>query len=76
MDKMSKSFEVLKLISTRASETLIIRSNNENHLKLVTAVMETLFTTCVKNDYDIRLATKENLNKLVKVLKKEILFFV
>ncbi|CAF3339200.1 unnamed protein product, partial [Rotaria sp. Silwood2] len=44
--------------------------NNENYFKLITAIVETLFTTCTKNGYDIRLTFEENLNKLVKNLKE------
>ncbi|CAF0997220.1 unnamed protein product [Rotaria sordida] len=53
MDKLSKSLEVLKLLSTTTTlETLIIKGNNENYFKLITAIVETLFTTCNENDYD------------------------
>ncbi|CAF5034031.1 unnamed protein product, partial [Rotaria sp. Silwood1] len=57
MDKLSKSVEVLKLLSTTASETLIIN-------------VETLFTTCDENDYNVRLTAEESLNKFVKNLKE------
>ncbi|CAF2804314.1 unnamed protein product [Rotaria sp. Silwood2] len=103
MDKLSKSLEVLKLLSTTTSETLVsnneksrldpisiskekihhlnnitdllcspslIKGNNDNYFKLLTASVETLFTTCDENDYDVRLAAEENLNKLVKNLKE------
>ncbi|CAF3848927.1 unnamed protein product [Rotaria sp. Silwood1] len=70
MDKLSKSVEVLKLLSTTTSETLIIKSNNENYFKLSTTSVETLFTTCDENDYNIRCAAKESLNKFVKNLKE------
>ncbi|CAF4303649.1 unnamed protein product [Rotaria sp. Silwood2] len=46
------------------------RGNNENYFKLITAIVETLFTTCTKNGYDVRLTFEENLNKLVKNLKE------
>ncbi|CAF5101850.1 unnamed protein product [Rotaria sp. Silwood1] len=103
MDKLSKSLEVLKLLSTTTSETLVanneksrldpisiskekihhlnnitdllcspslIKGNNDNYFKLVTASVEILFTTCDENDCDVRLAAEENLNKLVKNLKE------
>ncbi|CAF5077268.1 unnamed protein product [Rotaria sp. Silwood1] len=68
MDKLSKSLEVLRLLSTTKSETLIIKGNNENYFKLVKASVETLFTTCDENAYNVRLTAEENLNKFVKVL--------
>ncbi|CAF5152751.1 unnamed protein product [Rotaria sp. Silwood1] len=52
MDRLSKSHEVLRLLSTTKSETLIIKGNNENYFKLVKASVETLFTTCDENDYN------------------------
>ncbi|CAF1429014.1 unnamed protein product [Rotaria sp. Silwood1] len=70
MDKLSKSVEVLKLLSTTTSETLIIKSNNENYFKLSTTSVETLFITCDENDYNIRFATEESFNKFVKNLKE------
>ncbi|CAF1305293.1 unnamed protein product [Rotaria sp. Silwood1] len=51
MDKLSKSVEVLKLLSTTTSQTLIIN-------------VEKLFTKCDENDYDVRLTAEENLNHL------------
>ncbi|CAF5145638.1 unnamed protein product [Rotaria sp. Silwood1] len=68
MDKPNKSLEFLKLLSTTASETLIIKGNNENYFKLIKSNVETLFTTCDENDYNVRLTAEENLNKFVKVL--------
>ncbi|CAF1367683.1 unnamed protein product [Rotaria sp. Silwood1] len=50
MDKLNKSLEFLKLLSTTASKILIIN-------------VETLFTTCDENDYNVRLTVEENLNK-------------
>ncbi|CAF3966829.1 unnamed protein product [Rotaria sp. Silwood1] len=50
MDKLNKSLEFLKLLSTTASETLIIN-------------VDTLFTTCDENDYNVQLTAEENLNK-------------
>ncbi|CAF5040892.1 unnamed protein product, partial [Rotaria sp. Silwood1] len=52
MDKLNKSLEFLKLLSTTSSKTLIIKGNNENYFKLVKASVETLFTTCDENDYN------------------------
>ncbi|CAF1376161.1 unnamed protein product [Rotaria sp. Silwood1] len=52
MDKLSKSLEVLRLLSTTKSETLIIKGNNENYFKLVKGSVETLFTTCDENAYN------------------------
>ncbi|CAF1066773.1 unnamed protein product [Rotaria sp. Silwood1] len=63
MDKLSKSLEFSKLLSTTKSETLIIKGNNENYFKLIKARVETLFTTCDENDYNVRLTAEENLNK-------------
>ncbi|CAF1314795.1 unnamed protein product [Rotaria sordida] len=68
MNKLSKSREILKLLSTTTLETLIIKGNNENYFKLVTTSVETLFTTCDENDYDVRFTVEENLNQLVKGL--------
>ncbi|CAF1297667.1 unnamed protein product [Rotaria sp. Silwood1] len=51
MDKLSKSVEVLKLLSTTTSQTLIIN-------------VEKLFTKCDENDYGVRLTAEENLNHL------------
>ncbi|CAF1516765.1 unnamed protein product [Rotaria sp. Silwood1] len=70
MDKLSKSLEVLRLLSTTKSETLIIKGNNENYLKLIKASVETLFLTCNENDYDVRMTAEESLNKFVKNLKE------
>ena len=47
--------------------SFISRGNNENYFKLLTASVETLFTSCDDADYDVRLAAEENINKLVKV---------
>ncbi|CAM2712576.1 unnamed protein product [Rotaria socialis] len=99
MDKLSKSLEVLKLLSTTTSETSIasneksrldaasiskekihhlnnivdllcspslIKANNENYFKLLTASVETLFMTCDETDYDVRISAEENISKLVK----------
>ncbi|CAF3885248.1 unnamed protein product [Rotaria sp. Silwood1] len=60
MDKLNKSLEFLKLLSTTASKILIIN-------------MKTLFTTCDENDYDVRLTVEENLNEFVKNLKEVVL---
>ncbi|CAF1499013.1 unnamed protein product [Rotaria sp. Silwood1] len=68
MDKLNKSLEFLKLLSATTSETLIIKGNNENCFKLIKASVETLFTTCDENNYDVRLTADENLNQLVKEL--------
>ncbi|CAF5166603.1 unnamed protein product, partial [Rotaria sp. Silwood1] len=35
--------------------------------------VETLFTTCDENDYNVRLTAEENLNKFVKNLKEAVL---
>ncbi|CAF1442512.1 unnamed protein product [Rotaria sp. Silwood1] len=70
MDKLSKSLEVLRLLSTTTSETLIIKGNNENYFKLIKASVETLFTTCDENNYNVRLTAEENLNKFVTNLKE------
>ncbi|CAF5079902.1 unnamed protein product [Rotaria sp. Silwood1] len=70
MDKLNKSLEFLKLLSTTSSKTLIIKGNNENYFKLIKANVETLFTTCDENDYNVRLTAEENLNKFVKNLKE------
>ncbi|CAF1131567.1 unnamed protein product [Rotaria sordida] len=35
--------------------------------------VETLFTTCDENDYNVRLTTEESLNKFVKNLKEAVL---
>ena len=47
------------------------RGNNENYFKLLTASVETLFTNCDENDYDVRLAADENISKIVKVITDE-----
>ncbi|CAF4954161.1 unnamed protein product [Rotaria sp. Silwood1] len=70
MDKLNKSLEFLKLLSTTASKILIIKGNNENYFKLVKASVETLFTTCDENDYNVRLTAEESLNKFVQNLKE------
>ncbi|CAF5168867.1 unnamed protein product [Rotaria sp. Silwood1] len=49
------------------------RGNNENYIKLVKASVETFFTTCDENDYNVRLTAEENLNKFVKNLKEAVL---
>ncbi|CAF4778855.1 unnamed protein product [Rotaria sp. Silwood2] len=68
MDKLSKSAEVLKLLSTKKSETLIIEGNNENYFKLITPSVKKLFPKCNENDYNVQLTAEETLNQLVKVL--------
>ncbi|CAF4998203.1 unnamed protein product [Rotaria sp. Silwood1] len=73
MDKLNKSLEFLKLLSTTASETLIIKGNNENYFKLIKASVETLFTKCDENDYNVRLTAEESLNKFVQNLKEAVL---
>ncbi|CAF1464460.1 unnamed protein product [Rotaria sp. Silwood1] len=73
MERLSKSHEVLRLLSTTTSERLIIKGNNENYFKLIKASVETLFTTCDENDYNVRLTAEENLNKFVKNLKEAVL---
>jgi hypothetical protein len=50
-----------------SSEIFLSRGNTENYFKLLTASIETLFTSCDENDYDVRLAAEETINKLVKV---------
>ncbi|CAF4569608.1 unnamed protein product [Rotaria sp. Silwood2] len=42
MDKLTKSVEVLKLLSTTTSETLIIKGNNENDYNVPLTVEENL----------------------------------
>ncbi|CAF4207461.1 unnamed protein product, partial [Rotaria sordida] len=64
MDKLSKSLEFLKLLSKTTSE-LIIKSNDENYFKLIKASMETLFTTCDENDYNISLTAEEKFKEAV-----------
>ncbi|CAF5031993.1 unnamed protein product [Rotaria sp. Silwood1] len=49
------------------------RGNNENYFKLIKARVETLFTTCGENDYNVRFTADENLNQLVKNLKGAVL---
>ncbi|CAF3889180.1 unnamed protein product [Rotaria sp. Silwood1] len=44
--------------------------NNENYFKLIKASVETLFTTCDENDYNVRLTAEENFDKFVKDLKE------
>ncbi|CAF1497598.1 unnamed protein product, partial [Rotaria sp. Silwood1] len=41
-----------------------------NYFKLIKASVETLFTTCDENDYNVRLTAEESLNKFVKNLKE------
>ncbi|CAF4062179.1 unnamed protein product [Rotaria sordida] len=36
-------------------------------------IVETLFTACDENDYNVRLTTEESLNKFVKNLKEVVL---
>ena len=36
--------------------------------------METLFTNCDESDFDVRLATEENISKIVKVIIDKIFF--
>ncbi|CAF5042804.1 unnamed protein product [Rotaria sp. Silwood1] len=60
MNKRSKSLDVLKLLSTTTSRTLIIN-------------VEKLFTKCDENDYGVRLTAEENLIKFVKNLKEAVL---
>ncbi|CAF3598174.1 unnamed protein product [Adineta steineri] len=102
MDKLSKSLEVLKILSSTTSDAIaasneksrldpmsiskekihhlniitdllssqsLIKSNTDNYFKFLTASVETLFLNCDDNDHDVRLATDENLNKLIKNLK-------
>ncbi|CAF4701121.1 unnamed protein product, partial [Rotaria sp. Silwood2] len=42
MDKLSKSVEVIKLLSTTISETLSIKGNNENDYDVPLTVEENL----------------------------------
>ncbi|CAF4708672.1 unnamed protein product [Rotaria sp. Silwood2] len=73
MDKLSKSVEVLKLLSTTTSETLIIKGNNENDYNAPLTVEENLnqlVKVLEKNFfYKFLLIIKHNSNVGLKALK-------
>ncbi|CAF4625462.1 unnamed protein product, partial [Rotaria sp. Silwood2] len=46
--------------------------SNENYFKLIKDSVETLFTTCDENHYNVRFTAEENLNKFIKNLKESV----
>ncbi|CAF4733748.1 unnamed protein product [Rotaria sp. Silwood2] len=73
MDKLSKSVEVIKLLSTTTSETLSIKGNNENDYDVPLTVEENLnqlVKVLEKNFfYKFLLIIKHNPNVGPKALK-------